>query len=92
LRLLSSAILRIFSLTRARESVGPAKFLIAGEQAEHRGLPGIRGPAQTALRLSPLTRRSQIVSGPLFGGWHGYGWGQIGDFAKNPTISMRGER
>jgi hypothetical protein len=75
LRLLSSAILRIFSLTRARESVGPAKFLIAGEQAEHRGLPGIRGPAQTALRLSPLTRRSQIVSGPLFGRWHGYGLG-----------------
>jgi len=33
LRLLSSAILRIFSLTRARESVGPAKFLIAGEPA-----------------------------------------------------------
>jgi hypothetical protein len=92
LRRLSSAIFRIFFLTRARESVGPAKFLIAGEPAEHRGLPGIRGPAQTALRLSPLTRRSQIVSGPLAAAGMGTVWGQIGDFAKNPTISMRGER
>jgi hypothetical protein len=82
---------QVFCLTLAREGVGPAKFPIAGEPAERRGLPASGGPEQMALRLSPLTRRSKIVSGPPFGGWHGYGWGQIGDFAKNPTISMRGE-
>jgi len=52
----------VFSLTPARESVRAAKFLIAGEPAEYRSFAGIAGSAQMALRLSPLTSRSQIDS------------------------------
>ena len=51
----------VFRLTLARESVRAAKFLIAGEPAEHRGFGRIPGSAQMALRLSRSTRRSQIA-------------------------------
>jgi hypothetical protein len=52
----------VFRLTRAREGIRLAKFLIAGKPPKYRGSGRHRGSAQIALRLSPLTRRSQIVS------------------------------
>jgi hypothetical protein len=52
----------VFRLTLARENIQLAKFLIVGEPTEYRGSGGIAGSTQMALRLSPLTSRSQIIS------------------------------
>ena len=52
----------VFSVTLARESVRAAKFRLRASQRNTVALPGIAESAQMALRLSPLTSRSQIVS------------------------------